>query len=100
MEQTLIWGPEIGLDGLFGLPATPAPEAGRRAVRPGRFRVEIDRLGDLPSKITMSQLANFISAPKKPPELEQAMALVRAPFGDHRVAAPVEAMVPVSGPWT
>ena len=36
--------------------------------------------GDLPSKMIMSQPANFISAPKKPPEFEQAMALVNAPL--------------------
>jgi len=37
-------------------------------------------LADLPSKITMSQPANFISAPKKPPEFEQAMAPVSGPL--------------------
>ena len=36
--------------------------------------------GERPSKMTMSQPANFSSAPKKPPELEQAMAPVRGPL--------------------
>jgi hypothetical protein len=51
-------------------------------IRRQQFRLvvldgEVDRLGDLPSKMIMSQPALLSSAPKNPPEFEQATAPVK-----------------------
>ncbi len=55
-------------------------------------------VGDLPSKMIMSQPAFFSSPPKKPPELEQATQSVSGLLATTDQRPAVEALVPVSGP--
>ena len=70
MEETRTSGScKMVLDGLLGVPAATAPQMGGVAqLGLVVFEVEIDRLWGDPSKMIMSQPANFISAPKKPPD--------------------------------
>ncbi len=55
-------------------------------------------LSDLPSNIIMSQPANLSSAPKNPPELEQAIAPVNGLLVITEYLPEVDAIVPVKGP--
>jgi len=57
-----------------------------------------DRRVARPSKIIMSQPADFNSAPMKPPELEQATAPVSGLLVMTEYRPPVDTGVPVKGP--
>jgi len=69
------------LDVFLGVPDRLAPQvAGVHQFRGAIRDEQIYGLRGGAPKITMSQPANFSSAPKQPPELEQAMAPVSGPL--------------------